>query len=239
GWLHVSSSGVTSAGVPLEILPAQQATACAFDAECGSGFCTDGVCCDARCDGKCEGCTAKRKTQGVDGVCGAVPPGRDIKGQCFALQGNTCKDAVECATGFCVEGVCCDSTCTGNCLSCTQAGRVGVCGAISEGSCDVACDGDHTLKKIGSPDVECAPFKCDGKQCRNSCASARDCVAPAVCSFAGQCVLPLEAAPANESVWGCAVGPTSEATRFPVWAAAFGVLASAGAVARRRRRRPR
>ena len=141
GWLHVSSSGVTSAGVPLEILPAQKATTCAFDAECGSGFCTDGVCCDARCDGKCEGCTAKRKTQGEDGVCGSVPPGHD---QCFVLQGESCKDKTECATGDCVEGVCCDSTCTGACLSCTKGARVGVCGAISEGSCDVACDGDHS-----------------------------------------------------------------------------------------------
>lgn len=33
---------------------------CASDAECASGFCTGGTCCDARCDGACELCMAGR-----------------------------------------------------------------------------------------------------------------------------------------------------------------------------------
>ncbi len=206
GYLYVLVGGVLSNPAPLEIAPSLLATGCTFDAECASGFCSDNVCCDRRCNGKCEGCTTTRKTNGVDGVCGAVPPGHDSKGLCFALQGQACSDASQCATGFCTEGICCDSACKGTCLSCTQAGHVGACTAISEGACDVACDGDHTLKKVGSPDVDCAPFKCDGKSCRVSCASARDCVAPAVCDEGGLCVPPSEATPSTASVWGCASG---------------------------------
>jgi hypothetical protein len=205
GSLHVFVDGIASDGAPFEITPAPGATRCAHDAECGTGFCTDGVCCDRRCDGDCEGCSAARKTSGADGTCGPVPAGRDIAKRCFALQGQACQSAVECATGFCTEGVCCDSTCQGTCLSCTQQGKVGECTAIAEGACDVACDGDHTLKKVGAPDVDCAPFKCDGKQCRVTCASTRECVAPAVCSLDGRCVAPINASPSTASVWGCGV----------------------------------
>lgn len=42
--------------------------ACTTDAECMSGFCTDGVCCDARCVGECGACSVAAGAS-VDGTC--------------------------------------------------------------------------------------------------------------------------------------------------------------------------
>ena len=229
GLLFVNVGGVMSIGASVTILPALAATGCANDAECKTGFCTDGVCCDRRCDGTCEACTAAKKTSGEDGVCGAVPPG---VGTCILKLGEACKGGNECGTGFCAQGVCCDSTCDGQCLSCNLQGKVGRCSAINEGACGAACDGDHTLKQIGLADVDCAPYKCSGPQCNQTCGSARDCVAPAVCSYDGHCVPPVAPAAGSDSVCGCrAVGAPA-----PSSGALFLVALAAACVRRRRGR---
>jgi hypothetical protein len=41
--------------------------------------------------------------------------------------GISCTVDTECRSGFCVDGVCCSSVCTGACLSCTVMGSVGQC----------------------------------------------------------------------------------------------------------------
>ena len=236
GLLFVSSGGVLSYGASVAIDPAPAAVACAYDAECGTGFCTDGVCCDRRCDGKCEGCTAKRKTSGDDGVCGPVPPGHDIAGRCFSQLGVGCKDGVECATGFCAQGVCCDSTCTGECQACNQSAHLGICSPINEGACGAACDGDHTIKQTGAPDVDCAPFKCEGTHCKNTCASVKDCASPSVCSLDGQCIAPPEPTPGSGGVCGCKMVGGSAGGHGARGSALF-ALAVAALVARGRRSR--
>ena len=242
GWLFVYSNGVASAGAELTILPAENAVRCRFDADCKTDFCTDGVCCDQRCDGVCQGCSAAHKTTGADGVCGPVPPGnRDIAHRCFADNGQSCEAADECKSGFCIDGagakkLCCDAPCAGACLSCTQPASVGACTAVSEGACDVACDGAHTLKKVGQPDVDCTPLTCSGKTCRTSCASTRDCVAPFVCDETGACVTGVNPPPSDASLLGCSV-TIARGDRGP--SRALGALATALAmlVLRRRRRR--
>ena len=62
-----------------------------------------------------------------------------------------CTSGSQCASGFCVSGVCCDSACNGGCGSCNLAGHLGICTPLTSGSvcralagsCDVAetCDG--------------------------------------------------------------------------------------------------
>ena len=223
GLLFVNVAGVFGFGRSVTIAPALAATACENDAQCKTGFCTDGVCCDRRCDGVCEGCSKARKTSGEDGVCGAVPPGKDITGRCVLKLGEVCQNASECGTGFCAQGVCCDSTCDGQCLACNLQGKAGRCSAINEGSCGAACDGDHTLKQIGNEDVSCAPYKCSGPQCNQSCASARDCVAPAVCNAEGKCVPPVAPPRGTDHACGCrAAGAPSSS--WPLAAAALGLL---------------
>ena len=253
GWLFVYSNGVASVGAELTILAAENAVRCRFDADCKTGFCTDGVCCDQRCDGVCQGCSAAHKTTGADGVCGPVPPGnRDIAHRCFADNGQSCEAADECKSGFCIDGsggsggdggsggakkLCCDAPCVGACLSCTQPSSVGACTAVSEGACDVACDGAHTLKRVGQPDVDCTPLTCSGKTCRTSCASTRDCVAPFVCDDTGACVTGVNPPPSDASLLGCTV-TLSGARGDRSLSRALGALATALAllVVRRRRR---
>ncbi len=205
GMLFVSVGGVLSRSASVSIDAAPPALACAFDVECGTGFCTDGVCCDRRCDGKCEGCSKARKGSGDDGVCGAVPPGHDPAGRCFSQRGQTCGAPEECATGFCAQGVCCDSSCTGECQSCNQQDHLGICSPIQGGACGATCDGAHTLKKVGAPDTDCTPYACEADHCKTTCASARDCVAPAICNGTGACVPPFDPTTATDSVCGCRV----------------------------------
>src|SRR4029079_19040434 len=68
--------------------------------------------------------------------------------------GQSCGGTAECASGYCVSGLCCNTACTGGCESCNVPG--------SEGSCSSAC----------------GAFACDSAQnmCRSSCASNDDCV---------------------------------------------------------------
>src|SRR4051812_7256825 len=64
-----------------------------------------------------------------------------------APDGTPCRDASECDTAFCVEGVCCNGGCTGTCESCLaelkQSGLdTGVCGATRAGTDpDNECEG--------------------------------------------------------------------------------------------------
>ncbi len=239
GQLFVAVAGVMSRGAGVTIAPALAATACENDAQCAAGFCVDGVCCDRACDGACEGCSAAHKLSGADGVCGAVPPGQDIYGRCVLKLGDTCTTKTECGPNFCARAsgdsiaVCCDSACEGQCLSCNLSGKAGSCSAINEGACGAACDGAHTLKQVGSPDHDCTPFTCAGMQCNASCASVRDCVAPAVCNLEGQCVPAVTPSPGAEPVFGCTVTPR----RAPPTVAGILGLGLAALGVRRRRHR--
>ena len=68
---------------------------------------------------------------------------------------SKCKLDMECSTGHCVDGVCCDTSCDGQCESCKEAGSVGVCKAIKgtpvgprdacggTGMCMGQCDGTN------------------------------------------------------------------------------------------------
>ncbi|MDX2170042.1 MAG: hypothetical protein SF182_23430 [Deltaproteobacteria bacterium] len=44
--------------------------------------------------------------------------------------GGACSTAIDCASDFCVDGVCCDSACDGAAESCNQRGREGTCSPL-------------------------------------------------------------------------------------------------------------
>lgn len=109
----------------------------------------------------------------------------------FAL-GEPCSLASECASGFCVEGVCCDSACTGQCETCAGA-TPGQCQAVPAGQmrpsqpcsgafgdCGGTCDGVERGRCIypDSPNGTCS-----GNQ---SCAQGR--ATESACSL-GSCVI--------------------------------------------------
>jgi hypothetical protein len=45
-------------------------------------------------------------------------------------QGDACSLPTECASGFCSDGVCCDSACDGTCFGCNAPGELGSCVAV-------------------------------------------------------------------------------------------------------------
>lgn len=147
------------------VLPAN-ATPCVNPSDCPSGFCVDGVCCNAACTGFCRACTAAKKGSGVDGTCGTIGVGLDPDNECpntcnglggcskvaiYLGLGADCSQGSQCASGYCVEGVCCDSSCTGTCQACTVAfkgsGTNGTCGNIAPNT---------------DPQNECAAGDCNG-----------------------------------------------------------------------------
>lgn len=81
-------------------------------------------------------------------------------------QGAACSDAGACKTGHCVDGVCCDEACDGECRSCNQAGKLGTCSDVPLASPDLYKVGGMTVNyKVGGMTVNCATkdgFACDG-----------------------------------------------------------------------------
>jgi outer membrane protein assembly factor BamB len=55
--------------------------------------------------------------------------------------GGGCVQASECASRFCVDGLCCDGACTGRCEACNVLASVGKCTAVTSTSSRPACDG--------------------------------------------------------------------------------------------------
>lgn len=130
---------------------------CTTTAECLSGSCADGYCCNAPCLGLCQACSATKKGIGSNGSCGFITllsdpdnecPGVTTcsgSGTCALLNlGESCTTGAECQSGTCTEGVCCTGTCLGICRSCLAVktgGTNGVCGGIAAGTDpDNECD---------------------------------------------------------------------------------------------------
>jgi hypothetical protein len=63
----------------------------------------------------------------ANGSCGARPKG---------MNGAGCVAATDCTSGFCADGVCCVSACTGACTSCNQTDFPGMCLPVAAGKAD-------------------------------------------------------------------------------------------------------
>lgn len=82
--------------------------------------------------------------------------------------GDACKSGTtDCASGFCVDGVCCDVACDGACEACDVTGSVGKCSAVKG-----APHGARPACSDGAGDA-CQAKHCDGAD-RKSCAGFAD-----------------------------------------------------------------
>ena len=213
GGLRISSDATDATAVSVDGVVASTATltfrgaACQSSADCDhGGACVDGVCCTQPSCGTCERCDSSDRA----GVCSPVVADDDpdtcanertcnSAGRCGLVLGRSCNGAVECASGYCVDGVCCDSACEGQCEACDTA-ALGLCrpakgkprggrpscpgadGSFSNLCETPACDGTDANRtacagKIGP----CAPYVCAEQGCSASCKVDTDCDPSATC----------------------------------------------------------
>jgi hypothetical protein len=132
---------------------------CQYDADCSTGFCTDGVCCEERCTAACERCDKSPNK----GNCVAADLGVPDPNQKCAVQ-----DKTTCGT---------NGLCGGARAECQKWNNQTVC---QNASCSTAvlnlphyCNGTGTCTEGGTQN--CTPYACAGTACKSSCTATADC----------------------------------------------------------------
>lgn len=173
-----------------------------------------GCCANADCSAQCTSCDATTHAC-VPVKNGTDPNNRcagtcDAAGVCKSKQGQMCTTtAGGCAAGTnCVDGYCCDTSCTGSCMACDIAGKQGTCSPIparaaphgartacagQSTTCAGSCDGAGACSY---PTTSCGGGTCAGTgTCQSGvcagmqpvvCNSPPACKVSTTCS-AGQC----------------------------------------------------
>jgi len=118
--------------------------------------------------------------------------------------GSACAAAADCASGFCVDGVCCASACSGACERCDTSAARGTCTAVSgafnhcapgntciQNECVPSAGTTCAADKLGVVDKDgkttsCAPFICDNSvgACVKSCTTSVECAPGNLCDTA-------------------------------------------------------
>jgi hypothetical protein len=116
--------------------------------------------------------------------------------------GQACACGPECASGFCVDGVCCNLACTGACVSCNVPGKMGECAPVPAGQPDPhaickkedasSCGQDGTCNGLGG----CAKHKA-GTMCKPAACSGGELIPASICNGNGTCIVgaPIPCAP--------------------------------------------
>jgi hypothetical protein len=146
-------------------------------------------------------------------------------GGCDLPRGAVCTSEEQCASGFCVDGVCCADACAGKCRACNQPGNDGVClgypaATDPERECasGMTCNGAGACGSVSPPGnklngeicsaaSECGSRFCkDGVCCNNACTNVCESCATGTCSAvtrkedAPECVAPMRCNPSGKCV---------------------------------------
>ena len=132
--------------------------------------------------------------------------------------GGACDCPDECASGFCADGVCCNTACTGGCVSCALPTQKGECGPVGNGVSD-----PHGVCRQDSPDSCGMDGKCNGAGACTKAAPGSVCrpascqdgaLTPAsTCDGNGTCVVgsPISCAPSTCQANACKLQCQSDA----------------------------
>jgi hypothetical protein len=112
----------------------------------------------------------------------------DGAGTCAVGVGTACTKAEDCPSGFCTDGVCCNSACGEICKTCSADGAKGICSNVGyyqedpswtapggkAATCDYAitgakCDGNSQCLKVATVacllDEQCMSGRCSNNEC--------------------------------------------------------------------------
>jgi hypothetical protein len=167
---------------------------CHDAAQCQSGFCVDGVCCNAPCTEQCMACDLTASL----GTCAQVTAGNPHggRGTCAGagtLCGGQCTAASATACSFpSAETVCRSATCTNGPNSAAQTSSASCDGAGSCGAGVTAACGIYMCAAGGVCATACAgDFDCEGGySCQSGACQAKGGTA-APCSATSQCAAGL------------------------------------------------
>ncbi|HYJ11620.1 MAG TPA: FG-GAP repeat protein, partial [Polyangiaceae bacterium] len=139
--------------------PKANAASCESATECDSGFCADGVCCNAACQGSCEACAETEQL-----------------GRCVAISGEARGEREPCRSHEL-----CGGRCDGISRACTYAPRRTPCDSscVDEGELISSCDGSGRCIE-GTP-RGCGQYACRDRACRGFCEDDDDCSGAAIC----------------------------------------------------------
>ncbi|MFA4833447.1 MAG: hypothetical protein WC619_01200 [Patescibacteria group bacterium] len=90
---------------------------------------TDGTC-DGDADGKIDQTAYLATPKLAAADCYDSNP---AKYSCLS-NGTVCSSGIYCASGYCIDGVCCNNTCEATCAACNMAGSIGTCANIPNDS---------------------------------------------------------------------------------------------------------
>lgn len=126
---------------------------------CAPYVCQSATACYTSCSGASTGCVSGKVC--VGGSCG------------LKSNGASCTSGSECSSGFCVDGVCCNSACTQSCYSCNQAASLGMCKPAPANT-----DPRNNCPAGSGANSVCAPGKCNGSGACNQATGGTVCQNP-------------------------------------------------------------
>ena len=218
---------LVASGTTAELYDPTSGLTCSKAADCASGFCVDGICCETACADVCKICKVQKNMGRCVFIAAATQdtyPGNncagakacDGKGVCKLANGQVCTSGSLCGSGFCVDGRCCASACTATCKSCAVSGSLGTCSnlpahqpdPVATAQCTgvMACDGKGACKKVAGQSCsvagQCVDGRCvDGVCCGSACAAT--CKSCAVTGSLGSCANVLAGKPDAFPVGAC------------------------------------
>ncbi len=146
----------------------QNGESCDRDAQCASGSCAYGVCCNVACDGQCEACDLAGSVGTCTPISGDPRPWHKQCADDGSLCGGTCNGVEGGKCSYPSEAVICQPE------SCANGTATVLARCSGEGSC------------AAPRQVQC-PSGCDGDRCANGCLSDYDCQNGFWCA-AGLCI---------------------------------------------------
>src|SRR5262245_16787274 len=208
GMLGVCTNVATGTQDPANICQVQAQSTCGTNGKCEAGACQKWAsgtpCMDPTCPTTTNASTALSTCNGAGDCitppttscfpyrCDATacfasctsstqcqPPAACVNGSCgLAPNGAVCANKDECLSGFCEQGICCQTACTGVCKSCALTLSRGTCSNIPDGGADIlsrcadqggpSCGTDGFCNGTGACRLYAAGTTCAAPSCPSS-----------------------------------------------------------------------